>query len=487
LLTNKQKVTKYKCENDFLFFVRYFFKKRFGYKFIVNSHHQLISDTLTRVVDGEITRLVINMPPRYGKTEMAVICFIAWCIARNSSSKFIHLSYSDDLALDNSAQVKELVQTDEFQEIWPIELKKDSKSNKKWYTESRGGVYATAAGGAVTGFGAGSTNTGEFGGAIIIDDPLKVDDADSPKQRDRVNKRLNTTIKSRVNSRETPIILIMQRVHDEDASGFVLDNGTNEEWEHLNISAEVSDGVALWPWKHTWEELQVMRKADKYTYSGQYLQEPVPDDGVYFTKDSFRWYDKAPENLNHYGASDYAVTEGGGDFTEHGVFGIDPNDDIYIVDWWGGQTKSNTWIEEQLDLVQKYNVLKWAGETGPIRAAVLPFLELRMRQRRAFTILEWFSHSANNKEANARTFQALVEAGKVYLPKNEPWATELVNQLVRFPLGKYDDKVDACSLFARMINALWGATIDQEREHEPCDRYDRAFDEDYEEDSWKLA
>ena len=472
-----------------MFFVRYFFKKRFGYKFVVNSHHKLIADTLTRVVNGEITRLVINMPPRYGKTEMAVICFIAWCIARNKASKFIHLSYSDDLALDNSAQVKEIVQSDEFQELWDVELKRDSKSNKKWYTDTRGGVYSTAAGGAVTGFGAGSTNNSNgFGGAIIIDDPLKVDDAESDKERSKVNKRLNTTIKSRVNSRETPIILIMQRVHDEDASGFVLDGGTGEEWEHLNISAETKDKKALWPWKHTWNELQTIRKADKYSYSGQYLQQPIPEDGIYFTKDSFNWYDKAPENLNHYGASDYAVTEGGGDFTEHGVFGLCPNDNIYLVDWWSGQTKSNIWIEEQLDLVQKHSVLKWAGETGPIKSAVLPFLELRMRQRRAFTILEWFSHSKNNKEANARTFQALVEAGKVYLPKNEPWATELVNQLIRFPLGKFDDKVDTCSLFARMINELWAANPNTEREHEPVDRYDRAFeDNEDDEDSWKYA
>ncbi len=487
MLTNLQKVARYKCETDFLFFVRYFFKKRFGYKFKINSHHLLIANTLTKVVKGEITRLVINMPPRYGKTEMAVICFMAWCIAKNKASKFIHLSYSDDLALDNSAQVKEIILSDEFQELWDVELKKDSKSNKKWYTDTRGGVYATSAGGAVTGFGAGSTDeSSEFGGAIIIDDPLKVDDAESEKERNKVNKRLNTTIKSRVNSRNTPIILIMQRVHDEDASGFVLDGGTGEKWEKLNISAETKDKKALWPWKHTWEELQVIRKADKFSYSGQYLQQPIPDDGIYFTRDSFNWYEEAPNSLNYYGASDYAVTDGGGDFTEHGVFGLCPDDNIYITNWWSGQTKSNIWIEEQLDLVQKYNVLKWAGETGPIKAAVLPFLELRMRQRRAFTILEWFSHSKSNKEANARTFQALVEAGKVYLPKNEPWATELVNQLIRFPLGKFDDKVDTCSLFARMINELWAANPNSEAKKEPTDRYDRAFDENNE-DSWKYA
>ncbi len=488
MLTNYEKVAKIKCERDFLFFVRYFFRARYGYKFIVNSHHKKIAETLTRVVDGEITRLVINMPPRYGKTEMVVICFIAWCLARNLSSKFIHLSYSDDLALDNSSQVKELVLSDEFQKLWPIDLKKDSKSNKKWYTSNRGGVYATAAGGAVTGFGAGSTKPGQFGGAIIIDDPLKVDDADSKTQRDKVNRRLNTTIKSRLNTRETPIIVIMQRVHDDDASGFILGGGTGEEWDHLCIPAKDENGKALWPWKHTEEELEVMERADRYSFSGQYMQQPIPEEGVYFKRENFRWYDELPSRLNYYGASDYAVTEGAGDYTEHGVFGIDPDNNIYVADWWSGQTKADIWIEQQLDCIQRYKALKWAGETGPIKAAVEPFLTLRMNQRRVYTVLEWLSHARSNKEANARSFQALVEAGKIYLPKNEEWATELVSQLCRFPLAKYDDKVDVCSLFARMIHNVWAAhPINTVSKANKTDRWSRAFDQNEDGDSWKSA
>jgi len=140
--------------------------------------------------------------------------FIAWSLAKNPKAKFIHLSYSDALALDNSSLTKEYVQSDSFQSLWPIELKKDSQSNKKWYTNSGGGVYATASGGAITGFGAGS------GGAIIIDDPLKPDDAVSEVKRSFINNRYNTTIRSRVNSRDVPIILIMQRLHEEDLSGF---------------------------------------------------------------------------------------------------------------------------------------------------------------------------------------------------------------------------------------------------------------------------
>ena len=99
---NELRVAKHKCEQSILFFTRYFFKKRYGNKFMVNSHHEKIAETLHKVVSGEIKRLIINMPPRYGKTEEAVINFIAYGLAINPASKFIHLSYSDDLVLDNS-------------------------------------------------------------------------------------------------------------------------------------------------------------------------------------------------------------------------------------------------------------------------------------------------------------------------------------------------------------------------------------------------
>jgi len=484
---NELRVARYKCEQSILFFTRYFFKKRYGIKFVVNSHHIEIADTLHRVVNGEIKRLIINMPPRYGKTEEAVINFMAYGLAINPASKFIHLSYSDDLVLDNSSQTKELVQSDEYQALWPIELKADSKSKKKWYTDKGGGVYATSAGGAVTGFGAGSTSSSKFSGAIIIDDPLKPDDAEYDQKRNAINVRMNTTIKSRLNSRETPIIVIMQRIHEEDMSGFLLGGGTGEEWHHLNISARNEDGSALWPWKHTEEELEVMEKADRYTFSGQYLQQPIPDDGIFFTKDSFHWYDNLPKHLNFYGASDYAVTEGGGDYTEHGVFGIDPDGNIYIVDWWSGQTKSDVWIESQLDLVQQYQPLKWAGETGPIKSAVEPWLTKRMRERHHYVALEWLSHAKNNKEANARTFQALAEAGRVYLPTNQPWATELLSQLCKFPRAKYDDKVDVCSLFGRMIADIWAANPPEQTKTQKTDRWDKVFNDDDDDENWKLA
>lgn len=461
----KREYLRYRCETDFLFFVRYFFRIQNGLGFKVNDHHEQIIEALLKCHRHECKRLVINIPPRYSKTELAVVMFIAWSLAKNPKCQFIHLSYSDELALDNSARILELIQSDEYQELWQVSLKPDRKSKSLWRTEQGGGLKAGAAGGAVTGFGAGVDDQG-FGGAIIIDDPLKPDDEEYEAIRRKTNRRINATIKSRLNSRATPIIMIMQRLHDDDPAGFVLGGGTGEEWEHLKIPVIRPDGSPLWEFRHNMKDLLAIQVADKHVWNGQYMQEPIPDEGDYFTVDNARWYHKLPpkETLNFYGASDYAATDDG-DFTEHGIFAVDPQDNIYIVDWWSGQTKSDVWIEEQIDLMAKYKPLLWGGETGPIKAAVEPWLLRRMRERKTYTSLRWQSHAqVNYKRAIARTFQALWEQNRVFLPEGKEWAQDLLRQLTRFPLGSVDDKVDTCSIFARMISDVWALEPPKEKE-----------------------
>jgi len=251
MLTNEEKVLKVMCENNFLFFCRYMYKEIHRRNFIVAPHFVLIVEFLMKVHNGQIKRGIINIPPRYGKTELVIKLFIAWCLVKNQQSKFIHLSYSDDLALDNSSQAKEYIESDAFQKFWSMKLKKDAQGKKKWFNEMGGGVYATASGGAITGFGAGVAESKTFSGAILIDDPLKPDDASSEVKRKAVNERFNSTIRSRVNDRNTPIILIMQRLHEEDLSGFLLNGGSGEKWEHLCLPALNEFNEPLYPEKHS--------------------------------------------------------------------------------------------------------------------------------------------------------------------------------------------------------------------------------------------
>lgn len=452
------KVVKTRCEADLLFFTRYFFKQTTGDKFVLAPLHTELAAALHSVVSGDTPNLVINIPPRYGKTELAVVNFIAWSVARNPAAKFIHLSYSDDLALDNSGRVKELIESDGFQELWPVRLKADSKSKKKWYTEAGGGLYATAAGGAITGFGAGSTvESGGFSGAIVIDDPLKVDDAYREGERHKVNRRLNGTIKSRRNGRTTPIVIVMQRLHEEDMTGFVMSGGMGEPFAQLKLVALRPDGTALWDFKHTPAELLAMQAADPFGFSGQYQQEPSPEDGAFFKREWVRWYDTAtrPKHLRYYGASDYAAVENG-DYTVHLVCGIDPNDDIYLIDLWRDRKDSLVWVDALVEMILIYKPLEWAEGRDVIAASLGSLIDKRQREEGAFCYRKQFAMprggvERSGKQIAAQAIRGRMAQGKVYFPKDRPWTEPLLAELLKFPAGKHDDQVDALALIGRML------------------------------------
>lgn len=310
---------------DTLFATRYFFYAENHRRFNVGEHHRRIAAALDRVFSGQCTRLIINCPPRYSKTEM-LKAFVKKGLAINPASKYIMLSYSANLALDNSERIKDAVASEWYTDLFPwVKIKQDSHAKQKWYTTAGGGIYATSSDGQVTGFGAGLVredtdqpsladnatkqttsrdeaennlpntqcltqssqhavpNTqfsirSQWGGAIIIDDPLKPLDANSPVRRQKVNDQFENTIRSRVNDRSTPIIIIMQRLHKQDLCGYLLDLEPNE-WEVLSLPAlsvdsETGQETALYPFKHTVEELHKIQAANRFTFETQYQQNP---------------------------------------------------------------------------------------------------------------------------------------------------------------------------------------------------------------------
>lgn len=358
------KVAHVACKSDLSYFTRYFYKQQYRRKWKQWEHLMIIADALNQVVEGKITRLIINVFPRGGKTELAVKSFIPYGLSLNPAAKFIHLSYSDTLALDNSEQAKDLVSSAEYQLMFPsVRIKKGSDSKKKWYTEAGGGVYATAAGGQITGFGAGQVdldedeiadfvsqldyksseswlgNRAKFGGAIIIDDPNKVDDADSEILRNRVNERYDSTISNRVNSRHTPIIILQQRTHENDLSGYLIKKqGKIEDggiWKVISLPSIKEDGTALCPDKFTIEELMALEAHNDIVFQRQHMQNPKPRAGLLFPIDDLLFYDPAEmdDKLNDpdftYVPCDPA-NEGGDDFAA-GPFKL-IGDKIYLTD-----------------------------------------------------------------------------------------------------------------------------------------------------------
>ena len=240
-------IAREKCEADHLFFTRYFFKARNGFKFKVNWHHHVLGRAVDRVMSGKTKNLLINISPGSSKTEEVVINFIARGIALNKYSRFLHLSYSDTLASLNSQTARDIIQSDEFQELWPVEVSNDDKAKARWNIldekgNKAGGCYATGLGGQVTGFRAGRMVEG-FQGAILIDDPLKPEDAFSKVKRDSANKVLQTTVKSRKANPDTPIVVIMQRLAENDPTGFIKSGNLKEvgEWEVITIPALIDE------------------------------------------------------------------------------------------------------------------------------------------------------------------------------------------------------------------------------------------------------
>ena len=311
-------------------FAKCFFKQQYNRSFIIAEHHKKIIEALQSVVDGKCKRLIINMPPRYGKTALAIKLFISWCFALNPKCRFMHLSYSDDLVNDNSATIRETMLLDLYRQLFPESIPATEKgSSKYWKTKAGGEMYAVSTQGQVTGRGAGNVdltdtdialmdtgmdlsmfddNTNEmlrmigartniFQGAIVIDDPLKPEDAESEIVRERINMRFENTIRSRVNSRNTPIIIIMQRLHEHDLSGY-LQEIEPDEWTILSMPAiqhnsDTGEEYALWPMKHTLEELYKIRDVNPIVFDTQYLQNPTPKEGLMY--DGFRTY--KPEEL----------------------------------------------------------------------------------------------------------------------------------------------------------------------------------------------
>lgn len=305
-------------------------RKKQYYRCPSKKHHvKRYFKSIERVEDRETVCFTVDSADnlfRAGKdliithnTELAVKNFISHGLSLNPAAKFIHLSYSDSLALDNSEEVKDLIEEDFYQELFPeVRIKKDSKAKNKWYTDKGGGVYARSAAGQVTGFGAGSVDEEDdeeanewvedigidveikkrFAGAIIIDDPIKPEDADSDVVRERVNQRFDSTIRNRVNSRNTPIIIIMQRLHPRDLAGYVMEiDGVKEEggdWEVLSLPCmfvnENNELQALWEHKHTIEELKKMKKGNDIVFERQYQQNPKPREGLLFPDDELNFY-----------------------------------------------------------------------------------------------------------------------------------------------------------------------------------------------------
>jgi predicted phage terminase large subunit-like protein len=426
-------------------------------------HHKAICDLLERIERGEVRRAVIEAPPRHGKSELVSRRFPAWYLGRNPGKEIISTAYGADLAIDEyGRKVRNIVRDPSFRNVFPgVELAEDSQAAGRWNTNHGGGYLSVGVGGGITGRGA---------HLFLVDDPFKGRaEADSERERANVWSWYDSEVKTRL-APGGAIIIVNTRWHEEDLTGMVLKHHGDEGWVRLQLPAIQNEGTeheaALWPERFDLEHLCAVRasymKSHPREWYALYQQQPRSEQGTYCRREWFaNRYDKAPAT-NVYIVSDFAITEAkegkDPDFTEHGVFGVGPDDTLYVLDWWCGQTTTDVWVEELLRLVQKWKPLCWFGEGGVVGKAMQPIIDRMMRERRIYCVTERLN-PIHDKASRGRAFQGRAHAGLVRFPSGQEWAERVINQCVAFPGGAHDDAFDVMAWMGLAIDEAHPAIV----------------------------
>lgn len=428
---------------------RYMFESTRGIEFRYNFHHGLVCDKLERVMCGLSKRLIINIPPRFSKTELAVINFTSWALGHYPDAEFIHASYSAGLAANNSYQIRNILQHEAYSELFAgTSLADDSKARHWWKTQQGGAFYAAGANGTITGFGAGKIGRGfghdSFGGAIIIDDPHKAKEAkNSLKSRKNIQDWFKGTIETRLNDQDTPIIIIMQRLHEDDLTGWLLGGGNGEPWDNLVIPAVLPNNMALWPAKMSREELRRIEASKPYEFSGQYMQRPIPLGGGMF-KDAWlsHRYRARPNFLRIIQSWDTAQKDkiGRNDPSVCTTWGV-TSTGYYLLDVFVKHLEYPDLLQRSKDLAAAWNPHLILIEDKSSGSSLIQ--DLRRNTRLPVHAVE----PEGSKIDRAESVTGDYEAGLVLLPESAPWIAGYIAELTTFPLSANDDQVDSSSQF----------------------------------------
>jgi predicted phage terminase large subunit-like protein len=424
-------------------FTRTMFKSRRGQPLLENWHQRRICDELERLAVGKTHRLIINVPPRSGKTEIAVKAFMAWTMGLTPDSEFIHASYSKRLATANAYDVRAIMQSETYQAIFPwVALQEDSKAKDEFRTSAGGIVYATGSEGTITGYGAGKMRPG-FGGAVIIDDPHKASEATSSVMRQNVIDWYQSTIQSRLNKPATPIIVIMQRLHEEDLSGWLLNGGSGEPWRHLVIPARDGQGKSFWPTQFPDDMLDRLEASSPYVYAGQYMQKPAPIGGGIFKDAWWRFLDVPPITKFRAIYADTAQkTKEQNDYSVFQCWGQTLDNQIVLLDMVRGK-----WEAPELETMAK---AFWAKHhavqnAGPLRAfkvedKVSGTGLIQKLKREGIPIIPMERNI--DKVTRAMDAAPYVQSGNVIIMRNLAHLVDFLAEASVFPNGAHDDMID---------------------------------------------
>ena len=414
-----------------------------------------------QVANKESPRLMITMPPRSGKSELASRTFPAWHLGRHASHEIISCSYSGQLANDFSRKVRNLMREPLYHSIFDTRLDPETQAVSFWATTAAGGYMPAGTGGAITGRGA---------HIALVDDPVKNrEEAESETIRQQVWDWYTSTLYTRL-APGGGVLVIQTRWHHDDLAGRLLEDMGNggEQWELVEYPAiAVEDetyrrkGEALHPERYPIDALErIKRTIGPRDFQALYQQKPSADEGDYFTLNMIRYYKSADlpprETLRFYTAWDTAVaTKQVNDWSVGITVGVDQSENLWVVDMVRRRMDSDQLVEEILDTWEIWRSDLTGIEEGVIKHAIGPFLQKRVTERRAHSFNEEpLKVGRADKVARARSIQGMMKQGRVFIPEDAGFTPDFTNELLQFPNGKHDDQVDALAHIGQMLSDM---------------------------------
>lgn len=341
----------------------YIHKQDFTFK---NFHLQII-DKLQAIADcepREHTNLVINFPVRFGKS-IIMQYFVAWTYSREPRCNNIYTSYSDDLVRQFSGHIKDIIDSPLYNKLFGITIKEDTSNKGLWQIAGGGAMRACSMGGSLTGFGFGLADSEEFGGACIMDDPLKADDARSDVAKKHCIEYFENTLITRRNNEKAPIIIIMQRLAVDDLVGYIKEK--NLDFEIIEITSLDKNNKSIWEERYSTASLLQLQRENPYMFAAQHMQNPVIAGGNVFKIDKFRTYKELPDNIIYTKIfCDFAMTaKTSSDYSVFALCGFTRDRKMYMIDLW-----RNKWEIPQLT---KFAYTLWESFKSASIAHKLPY------------------------------------------------------------------------------------------------------------------
>lgn len=431
-------------------FIKVFFYLIRNQEFQIKPFHLDLIKELEDIVIYNQHNLLVEMPPRAGKSEI-INLFICWTYTINPFGNNIVTCYSDDLVGKFSKTMKAIIDTELYQKVFGLKLSNDTKSVGLWKLLGGGETRAISINGSITGFGAGVKDS-DYGGALIIDDPMKAGESRSEVLRQKVIDNYNQVLKSRLNNLEkTPTIIIMQRLHKYDLAGYIeeeISKGNAKNWSMIKVPAIKEDGSSFWEEVYPINTLEEMRKADPYTFNAQYMQNPISEGRNFFSADMFEEV-MVPEEFDYtYITADTAYKDGqDNDYTVFTCFGV-KDKKLYITDIMRDKIQAVDIESRCVPFIRKNTSYGFEGAYiepkghGIYLNQILPDKNIVMP--RESEIDEFFKDRRLDKVQRANAIMPFFTKNKLYINVDikKNLKNDIVDECINFPDGLHDDIVD---------------------------------------------